>query len=118
MAMTKAEKAKLAALDAELALVRALRWTAPVQPDLPVPEFGQTTSGWQINTYSGRVYEAWSESAAHGEGKARGSYGSQKGIPLYSTRLLALQAMRAAVELECAQKLAAIDAQIAKEVGQ
>ena len=76
-------------------------------PDLPKPsKIGERTQGWDFNVHrllcggarSDATFPAWSEIAAHGEGV----YGdgprsaSQGGRPLYSTRELALAALRAA----------------------
>jgi hypothetical protein len=118
MAMTKAEKAEMQALRDRLALVSALRWTEAVAPDVPVPAYGEpATSGWAHNPHAMRVDQMWSESQAHGWGAARGrDTASQRGRALYSTRLLALRAMRHAVELDCAARLAQVDKMIEAEV--
>lgn len=121
MAMTKKEKADFDAAIKQIALLGALRWTSPVKKDIPVPQsFGESTSGWDYNTHSSSVNQKWSDSVSHGDGPARTNRfcGSQNGRALFSSELLALKALRHAVELECAEKLRRIDEQIAaKERG-
>lgn len=115
MSMTKAEKQIVEHLKIKL----ALSWTPLVRPDLPPPVYGKTTSGWAFNEFTLNVMPAWSESIYHGigssapESKMSGSQGSKW---LYSTRLLALRAMRNEVELEAARRLRKIDAHIELEV--
>ena len=114
MAMTKAEKAELQGLRDRLALVSALRWTEAVAPDLPAPAYGEpATSGWDRDGL-----RSWSESHRHGSGPAPepGRSGYQRGRALYSSKLLALRAMRHKVELECAARLAQVDKMIEAEV--
>jgi len=106
MAMTKKERADMDAAIARAETLAALRWTEDVKPDLPVPEWGQHTDGWIV--FSDRVEEAWSESVRHGLGRDR-SHGSQRGIPLYSTRARALKALRHQTEMAAAERLRAID---------
>lgn len=43
---------------------------------------------------------------------------SQKGIRLYSTKLLALKSMRNAVEMKCAEKLRMVDLMIEKYINE
>ena len=113
--MTKKEKA---AMDA-LRQLAALRWTAPVAPDVQPPAtFGGASTGYFFNAYSAEVSPGWSSSIYHGHGAApakAGLTGSQGARALYSTRLLALRAMRHAIELECARKLASVDLAIEEE---
>jgi hypothetical protein len=120
MPMTKKERQEVEELRAELFLRQALRWTEPHKSDIPAPKgFDEEASGFVFNWHSLRVEPAWSSSVVHGRGYAtskeqrkNGSSGTQKGIPLYSNRMLALRAMRHAVERECASKLAEVDRQI------
>lgn len=117
MAMTKKERAEFDAAIERARLLGALRWTSKIAPDIPVPQDGET-SGWRHNAYSIRVERAWSEPTAHGTGPQRDRSGrsvaSQCGIPLYSTKLLALKAMRHEMEMEYARKLALADRMIAE----
>ena len=116
MAMNKKEQAEMAELKKQLSIVRALNWTQPVIKDVPRPDSG-TTHGYNFNTHNCLVYEVWSQPVRHGTGRAPTPHGSasQNGIAMYSTKILALRGLRYAVELECAKKLAAIDAQIEAE---
>jgi hypothetical protein len=121
MAMNKKEQAAMAALQDELRKAKALRWTEPVKKDVPPPTGGISalTSGFVFNAYSARVDPAWSSCVTHGVGMPAPSNrysGSQNCISMFSTRLLALRALRHAVELETATKLAGIDLQIEKEL--
>lgn len=116
MAMSKAEKARLeAALTAA-----ALRWTAPVERDVPIPTGREVTEGWDFNTYSATVSQKWSTATAHGDGPAPSSgyrylaAASQGGRRLYSTKALALAALRFEVETKAAETLRSIDSLIAE----
>ena len=122
MAMSKKEREAFAELERKLRIAVALRWTEMVSPDVPRPGQG-FTSGYAFNPYGLAVDRAWSTPVSHGIGystpdaqRARGVSGRQNGIALYSSRLLALRAMRHVVEQECAEKLAKIDAMIADEL--
>lgn len=117
MAMNKKELAEMAELKRELAEARALRFTSQVVPDLPAPKGGVKTSGWDFNAHCHEVGQAWSESIAHGRGPARGKNmsASQGSRALYSTKLLALKAMRNTMEHKAARELAKVDALIEQE---
>jgi hypothetical protein len=116
MAMTKKEQAEFdAALDRANTLA-ALRWTWPVEKDVPVPSgWAESTTGWDFNAYSVKVEQMWSEASSHGPGAMRAGIASQRGCELFSTRLLALRALRHAVENDSAGKLRKIDEQIELE---
>lgn len=127
MAMTKKEREHVAALETELRTLAALRWTEPVARDVPPPANGGNggySVGFQTNQYrlgTDAVYPAWSSSVSHGEGappdrSAASRTGSQGSRSMYSTRLLALKALRHEVELEAAERLAEIDQRIAAEL--
>ncbi|HEY3494771.1 MAG TPA: hypothetical protein VGK73_08805 [Polyangiaceae bacterium] len=109
--MNKKEQAEVEELRTRL----ALRFTdADTEPDIPAPTFENLTrtTGYIFNTYSMTIDAMWSEASRHGQ---IGSISArQLAIPLYSTRLRALRAMRRAVELECAKRLRVIDIQIAE----
>jgi len=116
MAMTKKEKAEFDSAIQRANTLAALRWTEPVKKDLPAPQgFRESTCGWDYNTYSCSIRQMWSECTAHGEGLARSSSASQNGRSLFSTKLLALRALRHAIECESAEKLRRIDEQISLE---
>lgn len=123
MAMTKAERERMAELEVALREALALRWTDLVTPDIPKPGYQEKTSGFVFNAYSSDVRPAWSSSAYHGIGysseeeqRASRLSARQQGIPLFSTRLLALRGLRHELECEAAKRLAAIDAQIEAEL--
>ena len=102
---------------AALHVVRALRWTDGLtERDVLKPRSQGITTGWSYNPHTRVVMPMWSESSTHGRGHERKS-GSQQGIALFSTKLRALRALRRAVEVDCARKLAAIDEQIRAEGG-
>jgi hypothetical protein len=115
MAMNKAEKE----LVEELKLKNALRWTAPVNPDVPIPESctSQLSLGWlpiAAMSDSARVESACSSAGSHGVGSWVKT-SSQQPRALYSTKLLALKALRYQVECNCAKLLRRIDAMIEQE---
>lgn len=119
--MTKKEREHVAALEKALAEARAFRRTDDVQPDVPPPgesSMGRMTFGFKPHTYD---LKASAEPAAstfighyhYYDGKRSG--GSQRGIRLCSTRLLALQVARNEMERNVAKALARLDAEIEAE---
>ena len=128
MAMNKKEQAAMKEAIDRADLLAALRWTDPVNKDIPAPLYSfkssdgkRYTEGWDFNAYSKKVYQAWSECVAHGTGPYpvdnKNRHGSQNAISLFSTKLLALKAMRHSVERQAAADLMAIDRLIEKEKG-
>ena len=114
MAMTKKEREALEAAKA----CAALRWTDGAQKDVPPPVGSEESSGYCFNEARGQAYAAWSTSMIHGEGETRSDpYASRGAIGLFSTRLLALKAMRHAAETKAANRLRAIDRMIEDEAG-
>jgi hypothetical protein len=100
----------------------SLRRTAPVEPDLDPKAAGARVEGFNFNRQrllswgsAGAVFEAWSTTYSHGEG--RSAHGSQGARRLYSTRLLALRALRCAVEEWANDLLSSIDEAIREEGG-
>ncbi len=112
MAMTKKEKAMLEAA----LMAAALRTTAHVEPDVPVPGYGEQMTTGYTPCYD-RVCVACSTSMGRGIGRTDkpDSFGS--GLALYSTRLLALRALRHEVERDCAVRLRRVDRMIEEEEG-
>lgn len=118
MAMNKTEKAAL-----EAALTEAsLRRTSPVEPDVPPPgagsKVGELTKGFlpvAEMSDSARVETACSSSVYHST-RSQTKTDSQGARPLYSTKLLALRALRYKVESECAKRLRSIDRMIEEEL--
>ena len=115
MAMTKKEKAAFDALLLRAETLAALRWTGPVAFDVPAPGYDDGyRTGFDI---SGNP--AWSNSITHGSGPcpSAGDYyrsASQKPAAMFSTRLLALKALRHETEKRCAADLLKIDRQISE----
>jgi hypothetical protein len=117
MAMSKKEQAALAEAQREVVLARALRWSrdTPLAPDVPVPAMGRT-EGWNYNPLIRSVHHDWSEPYRNGRvGQGHGSY---SGVALYSTKELALRALRHAVERQAATDLTRIDEMIANAVAE
>jgi|GEM_PF-3154884 len=121
MTMNKAERMHVAALEKDLAEARAFRRTDTVKPDLPVPANGSGRNTYGFKTHvSGsidfRAEPHSSSSVSHHryhEGKLSG--GSQRGVALCSSRLLALQVARNQMENNFAQALARLDSEIEAE---
>jgi len=114
--MTKVEKTAFDELKHELAIAKALRFTEFVEPDVPVPDLSANrVNGWSFYIYQGvNVKKSCSSSVHHHVGDWDKT-SSQRPITQYSTRLLALRAGRAKLEMDCAKLLADVDAEIEKE---
>lgn len=137
MAMNKKEQAAFDAAQREAKLARALSWSTPmhsgpIEPDVLVPDIGKVTRGWVVRsvvTFGVNYYcveMAASKANAHitSSDKDRierwikgGGYvsGSQKGIPLHSTKLRAWMSARRMAELDSAKVLLRIDEEIEAE---
>jgi|GEM_PF-2756277 len=115
MAMTKKERSEFDAAIRKSELMAALRWTAPIRPDVAPPEPGLSgfTEGWTYNVHSRSVGRAWSTSIGHGYGPIT-SHVSQEPIWLFSVRELAYAAMRHEFELQSAKTLLEIDKEMEK----
>jgi len=110
--VTKAEQAE--ALAREALIAQALRWTAPVEPDVSPPLAGAPlATGYMYNTYSAAVFVACSSSVGHAIGSCTKTT-TQGAIALYSTRERALRALRSDLERDCALRLAVADRAIAE----
>ena len=113
MAMTKKEKE---ALEAALT-VAALRTTTDVAPDVPPPTNGGLSKGFAVvgeRSDYGRVELACSSSVHHGIGQ-QDKTTSQNARHLYSTKILALKALRRVIERDCAERLRRVDRMIEVE---
>ena len=114
MTMTKAEKEMIE----HYKYLMSLRWTDPVKPDVPIPEgSGELSKGFYpiaSQSDSARVDIACSSSVFHAIG-SNTKTNSQRAMPLYSTRMLALRALRHQVENYCAKLLRRVDVQIEAE---
>jgi hypothetical protein len=124
--MTKKEQAAFDAVKQELALERAMRYSGPVEPDVPAPSnfrlTGSATTGWNVVNWGleCRVEKGQSRYGKHCLGRDAWTPDAEQGwlqggIDLYSTRLLALRAARHRIWLKAQTALAAIDEQIERE---
>jgi hypothetical protein len=117
MTMNKREQAEVAELRHQLALARALRCTPVVLPDVPIPtRFHNLVKGFLYcaSQSAWRVEPACSSCHEHSFGN-NDKTTIRDGKKLFSTRLLALRALRNDAERQCAEWLAAIDAMIDRE---
>lgn len=114
--MAKITKAEHQEQEAQEPRIRAaLRWTEPAPgPDVAPPSWDGLSTGYLFNAHTNRVDVACSSSVSHAFGRTDQTT-TQGARRLYSTRLLALQALRNAVERACAERLTAIDRQIEQE---
>lgn len=114
MAMNKKEQKELE--DAKIAA--ALRWTAPVAPDVnppsPMHPGERLSKGFLFNAHSREVRPSCSSSISHSYGRDDKTT-SQGARALYSTRLLALKALRHECEKQFAEILRIIDKRIEGE---
>lgn len=120
MAMTKKEQEEMAALKRALLVAQAFRMTDKVKPDVAPPNSAAGLSvsiGWLLR--GSEVEQGWSRASAHGTGAPEKSKysGSQGARWLFSTEVLALRALRNAIESDTANRLADIDARIQKAMG-
>lgn len=123
MAMNKKEQAEFAAMKKKLAIASAFVRTPAVEKDISAPPTSGPTRyshGFDFNIYGLKVGEYWSGCVSHYTSNPEGGKGyvsgSQRAIDLYSTRLLALRALRHAAENKAASDLAEIDMQIEDEI--
>jgi hypothetical protein len=107
------------ALARKAKVVHALRYAGKApEPDLEIPSTsGKFIEGWQYTVHTYEVWFGWSTVSVHGTGPyaKRGDRGAQRGTALYSTRKLALEAMRDEVSLRFGAHLLHIDKQIEQE---
>jgi len=112
MAMNKKEQA----IVEDLKVRTALRFTDTVELDVEIPDYNEpNTKGFLMNSYALRVTPACSSSVGHSS-TSNDRTTSQKGIRLYSTKMLALKAMRNELEYRLAKELRRIDIMIEKEL--
>jgi len=119
MAMNKKEQAAFEALQRELLMAKAFRFTEPVKRDVVPPSSMGLNKGWDYNSYIGghggpRVDVACTSAVHHAFGNNTKT-DTQQPRYLYSTKLLALRALRYDVEKQVANILADIDEQIEQE---
>lgn len=121
--MNKKERAEYQAAIDRCETLAALRWTDPVERDVPAPTpdsaSGTYSEGWDYNAHSKLVWLGWSGPVSHGDGPAPsgGLYrsGRQNSRSLFSTKALALKAMRNEIERMAAENLREVDRRIALE---
>jgi hypothetical protein len=112
MAMTKKEKKMVEDLKTKL----ALRFTEFVKPDIDYPKIGDgLINGYNFNSYAREVWKSCSTSYSHGI-RNWDKTSSQQPIQQYSSKLLALKAMRNEIETKVARDLRSIDILIEKEL--
>lgn len=119
MAMNKKEQAAFEAMKREILLAKAFRFTERVKPDIMPPTTSELRKGWHYNSYIGsysgpRVHRACTSAVHHSIGNDTKT-DTQQPLSLYSTKLLALRALRHDVEKQVANILADIDEQIEAE---
>lgn len=120
--MTKKEQAAFADLEHQLRLAKALRFTESVERDVQPPSCmgnEKLRKGWDYNAYLGgysapRVEKACTSAIYHNFGDDTKTT-TQGARSLFSTKLLALRALRVEVESKVAEILAKIDEQIEEE---
>ena len=111
MAMTKKEKEYVESLETRL----ALKCTPVVEPDVPVPAAGEgIVNGYGFNAYSRRILMTCSSMGAHARDRWHDTV-EPGAIAQFSTRVLALKALRNALELTFAQDLRKVDLWIERE---
>lgn len=120
--MNKKEQKAFDDLKEQLRLAKAMRFTEDVKEDVPIPtQWGQLNRGWLFNAHRWKSYgncnavdRACSSSTGHDFGNDTKT-STQGGKALFSTKLLALKAMRRQIELEYAKSLADLDKLIEEE---
>ena len=115
MAMNKQEKEDFENLKIWL----ALRYTGEIEgPDVQIPESDGKTIGYYI-TPSCKILKAMSTSYSHATTDISNEFPtnttSQRGIPLYSSKVKALEDSRRMLEREYGKKLLEIDRMIIEE---
>ena len=108
MAKNKKEQAAFDAAVELAGMAKAMRFTDEVKPDI-IPTGTDKVWGWTFNSYTGAVSKVWSNCNSNGGGNCIASQGS---ISLYSSEVLALQALRDSLELKCANDLLRTDKRI------
>ena len=101
-------------------LKAAFHITPEIKPDLAAPNGSDGMYahiyGYAFNEHTCKVFEAWSESVRNGTGHGERKHGTQGKRDLYSTKTLALQALRHKVAMKTADVLVSIDLMIENEL--
>lgn len=121
MAMSKKETLAFEELKWALKVRGALRSTSEVKPDVPIPASftGDLITGYTPVGSLGshpHIEIACSSSCFHAVGRIDKTT-SQRPLPLFSSKLLALRSLRYQVEQDAARALARIDDMIDAEEG-
>lgn len=109
--MNKAEKQMLADQADEIKLLKAFTRTPRVLPDVIPYEGCDVLTGFVILKYSGTISPACSTFTSHGIGN-NPTPDSKHAIPMYSTRLHALKALRNKLEDKFMEEAAQLDEKI------
>lgn len=121
MAMTKAEQKRMADLESDLVLAKALRWPdyKPLRLDAAAiaaaKDWGDVTAAWWFNAHNLSVGDGCFSSNAHSTHGITKTTTQQVGGPWFETKRDALMALRIEMTMDAAKKLARIDALIAQE---
>ena len=109
--MNKKEQQMVEALKTKL----ALRFTESINADVLIPIDDKIVNGYNQNSYSMRVEKSCSNGFCHSIGKWNKT-DNRNPIAQYSSRLLALKAMRNELENMYANKLRQVDLMIEEEL--
>lgn len=115
MAMNKKEQAEFDAAKKAVIVARALNWSEPVARDVRATT--GYVQGFTFNAHTSEVLYGLSGTIGHATSRDNFPLktSTQNGIAMFSTKLLALRALRHEVEKQCAERLAKIDMQIQAE---
>ncbi len=116
MAMNKKEQAAYDEAIDRANTLAAFHFTESVKRDVPPPDSGYT-EGWDYNAHNPTVWLGWSSTTGHGTGAApkegeRYRSGSQGSRAMFSTKILALKALRHEMEIKFANELRKVDDKI------
>lgn len=113
--MAKSKSQEIQELKVELERLKSWRLTEMIEPNVKAPSgsgpFQEKSFGWTFNAYSKEVYEEWSTRTSHGSIIGL-NISQQRSQDMYSSKELALRAMRACVEQQMLAELYKIDQKI------
>ena len=109
--MNKKDQQMVEALKTKL----ALRFTETIRADVLIPIDDKIVNGYSYNSYNTRVEKSCSSGFFHSIGKWDKT-DAQRSINQYSSRLLALKAMRNELEFRYAFELRQVDLMIEEEL--
>lgn len=111
MAMNKKEIELMENLKEGLLIAKAFRFTDKVITDVFADDWRELTIGWSMNSYTKRVEQSCSTTNFHARGRIDKTT-TQGSLAMYSSELLALQAMRNELEERFSKELAEVDKKI------